>query len=92
MAQQNNNQDINRTDRTTSIPRSILNRQGWPEALIEDYDEIAQQDFRPLCGAMFPDNNVTATQSQFYVRMEEGQNELYFNPNAGADTGWIQLI
>ena len=82
---------VNRT-RGAGIPRSILQEQNWPQALIEDYDRISQNDFFPLCGTAAPNNNITSNSAQTYFRISGSIRQFWFNPVVGVNTGWVQLI
>jgi len=82
---------INQT-RGAGIPRSILQEQGWPEALIEDYDRISQSDFFPLCGTAIPNENFTSNRSQVYFRIDGNTRQFWFNPVVGVNTGWVQIV
>ena len=74
------------------IPRSILEEQGWPQALIEDYDRISQSDFNPLCGSLEPDGNFTSNRSQVYFRISGSTRQVWFNPVVGVNSGWVQFV
>lgn len=68
---------------------SDLERLGWPEDLINDYQAIRQQ-LTPQKGTEADPNDVyRANLNGMYVDTNLGV--LWYNPTAGALTGWIAL-
>lgn len=63
---------------------------GWPQIMIDDYMGRLIE-FQPVQGVDTDPNGVhMSTLNRFYV--DTATPGLWFNPIAGVDTGWIQLI
>ena len=68
---------------------SDLERLGWPEDLVNDYQAIREQ-LTPLRGDDADPNGIyRANLNGMYV--DTTLNALWFNPTPGALTGWVAL-
>lgn len=66
-----------------------LERAGWPNWLIEDYLGRLRE-LTPQRGTDADPNGIyVANLNGFYI--DTSTPALWFNPNAGEDTGWIAL-
>jgi hypothetical protein len=66
-----------------------LERLGWPNSLIDDYQSIRDQ-FTPLRGAAADPNNIYRSNlSGMYIDLT--LKVIWFNPTAGALIGWVAL-
>ena len=73
----------------TDISYSDLERAGWTQALINDYQGL-KRDFTPQRGTETDPNGIyEANRNGFYV--DTATPSLWFNPAPGELTGWIQL-
>lgn len=72
------------------ISYSDLQRLGWPNALIEDYQGM-KRDLIPQSGTETNPNGVYVANfnGQYF---DTGTPAMWYNPVPGADTGWIQIV
>lgn len=69
---------------------SDLQKMGWADALIEDYQGF-KRSMKPQHGTDVDPNTIyIANVNGFYV--DTATPTYWFNPTNGAKTGWIQLI
>ena len=74
---------------TPLLSYSDLERLGWPNALIDDYQSIRDQ-LTPLRGTDPDPNNIYRSNlSGMYIDLT--LKVIWFNPTAGAKTGWVAL-
>lgn len=82
-----------RQDRGVSY--ADLENIGWPLWLIEDYQGLKRElrrEITPLSGTDTNPNGIyPANLSGLYVKTS-APTGLWFNPNTGDDTGWIQIV
>ena len=69
---------------------SDLQRLGWSDALIEDYQGFKRSMIPQSGSAVNPNTIYVANRNGFYV--DTATPGYWFNPTNGAITGWIQLI
>ena len=78
------------TINNTLISYSDLEAAGWPMAVIEDYQSFKRNTL-PQHGTTADPNGVyKANLNGFYVKTN-ATRALWFNPTAGALTGWVQV-
>jgi len=75
------------------ISYADMERQGFDPSFIDDYQAL-KRELRPLVGNVTPPNtSIQSNLSGFYIYSDSPNPvELWFNPTAGVDTGWIQLV
>ena len=72
------------------VPYALLERLGWPLELINDYTQL-RNDLTPAKGtATDPNGTVRANSNGLYVKIN-APTALWFNPNPGEVTGWVQI-
>lgn len=74
----------------TKVSYADLERLGWPQFLINDY-QGRLAEFTPQSGTDSDPNNIYVSNlNGFYV--DTVTPGLWFNPVPDVDTGWIQLV
>lgn len=76
-----------------AISYADLEKIGWPQALIDDYEGL-KRELVPQTGMEADPNGVYAANlNRFYVYSDPSipASGLWFNPVAGELTGWIQV-
>ena len=73
-----------------AISYADLQKIGWPQALIEDYEGL-RRELVPQTGTEADPNGIYQSNlNGFYIKTD-ATTALWFNPVAGELTGWIQL-
>lgn len=71
------------------ISYADLEREGWSQALIDDYQAFKRLSVPQKGSESDPNGVYRANLNGMYV--DTVTPSLWYNPTNGADTGWIQL-
>jgi hypothetical protein len=74
-----------------AISYADLEKIGWPQALIEDYEGL-KRELAPQKGSEADPNSVYRANLNGFYFCTTAPEKLWFNPNPGELTGWIQLV
>lgn len=73
------------------ISYADLEKIGWPQALIEDYEGL-KRELAPQKGEEADPNGVYMSNLNGFYFSSTPPEKLWFNPTPGELTGWIQLV
>lgn len=74
----------------TAISYSDLQRLGWPNILIEDYQGLKRELVAQSGTEADPNGIYAANLNGFYV--DTSTPGLWYNDTPGEQTGWVQLV
>lgn len=74
-----------------AISYADLEKIGWPQALIEDYEGL-KRELVPQKGTEADPNTLYRANLNGFYFSTTAPEKLWFNPNPGKLTGWIQLV
>ncbi len=74
-----------------AISYADLEKIGWPQALIEDYEGL-KRELVPQTGTEVDPNGIYQSNLNGFYFSRTPPEKLWFNPVAGELTGWIQLV